>query len=71
MAVLTLNNIKKNLDFNHSDQVKITRKDVKKTILASKLTARSNTLLSLLFNLSSRHLKTTDWQYLPETAKEQ
>ncbi|KAF3981713.1 MAG: phytoene/squalene synthase family protein [Methylococcales symbiont of Hymedesmia sp. n. MRB-2018] len=70
MAVLTLNNIKKNLDFNHSDQVKITRKDVKKTILASKLTARSNILLSLLFNLTSRNLNTTDWHYMPATAKE-
>ncbi|KAF3977198.1 MAG: squalene/phytoene synthase family protein [Methylococcales symbiont of Iophon sp. n. MRB-2018] len=70
MAVLTLNNIKKNLDFNHSDQVKITRKDVKRTILASKLTARSNILLSLLFNLTSRNLNTTDWHYMPATAKE-
>ena len=63
MAVLTLKNIKNNLHFNDSDQVKITRKDVKKTILACKLTARSNALLSLLFNLTSSSLKTPDWQY--------
>jgi farnesyl-diphosphate farnesyltransferase len=70
MAVLTLKNIKKNLDFNDSDQVKITRKDVKRTVLVCKLTARSNTLLSLLFNLTSQSLSTPDWQYAPKTVKE-
>lgn len=69
MAVLTLKNIKNNLDFNDSEQVKITRKDVKKTILASKLTARSNMLLSLLFNLTSSSLKTPDWQYAVQTSE--
>jgi farnesyl-diphosphate farnesyltransferase len=69
MAVLTLKNIKQNLAFNHADQVKITRKDVKKTILASKLTVRSNLLLSLLFNLTSRNLNTADWHYTPAPAK--
>ncbi|MCK4841178.1 MAG: phytoene/squalene synthase family protein [Methylococcales bacterium] len=69
MAVLTLKNIKNNLDFNDSEQVKITRKDVKKTILASKLTARSNMLLSLLFNLTSSSLKTPDWQYAAQASK--
>jgi len=63
MAVLTLKNIKNNLNFNDSDQVKITRKDVKKTIATCKLTARSNLLLSLIFNMSSSSLKTPDWQY--------
>lgn len=65
MAVLTLKKIKQNLSFNDSSQVKISRNSVKATIIASKLTARSNWLLSLLFNLSSRGLKTPDWQYLP------
>lgn len=69
MAVLTLKKIKQNLDFNHSDQVKISRKDVKKTILVSKLTARSNLLLSLLFNLTSRNLTSPDWHYTPALAK--
>jgi farnesyl-diphosphate farnesyltransferase len=69
MAVLTLKNIKKNLHFNDSDQVKITRKDVKKTILACKLSARSNTLLSLLYNFSSSTLKTPHWQYTPQPVK--
>lgn len=63
MAVLTLKKIKQNLDFNESSQVKITRNSVKATIIASKLSARSNWLLSLLFNLTSRDLKTPHWQY--------
>lgn len=65
MAVLTLKKIKANLDFNESDQVKISRNSVKATIIASKLTARNNLLLSLLFNLTSRHLKTPEWHYSP------
>lgn len=67
MAVLTLKNIKQNLNFNHSDQVKITRKDVKKTIFISKLSARSNSALSLIFNVTSRSLKTPDWHYMPQS----
>jgi farnesyl-diphosphate farnesyltransferase len=65
MAVLTLNKIKDNLDFNQSSQVKISRNSVKATILASKFAARSNLLLSLLFNLVARNLKASDWQYSP------
>ena len=65
MAVLTLKKIKQNLNFNESNQVKISRNSVKATIIASKLSARSNWLLSLLFNLSSSGLKTPDWQYSP------
>lgn len=63
MAVLTLNKIKENLNFNDSSQVKITRKSVKATIFATRLTGRSNMLLSMLFNISSRNLKAGDWQY--------
>ncbi len=69
MAVLTLKKIKQNLDFKHSDQVKITRNSVKATILATRLTGRSNTLLSLLFNLTSRELKTPDWTYSIPSSK--
>ncbi|MCK5828759.1 MAG: squalene/phytoene synthase family protein [Methylococcales bacterium] len=69
MAVLTLKNIKNNLDFNDSNQVKITRKDVKKTILVCKISARSNSLLSLLYNVSSSGLKTPNWQYTPQIVK--
>lgn len=65
MAVLTLNKIKLNLAFNDSQQVKISRNSVKATILVSKCSVRSNLLLSFFFNLSSRKLKTPDWQYSP------
>ncbi len=63
MAVLTLRKIKENLGFHESSQVKITRNSVKATIYATHLTVRSNVLLRLLFNISSRKLKTPDWQY--------
>lgn len=69
MAVLTLKKIKQNLDFHSSGQVKITRNSVKATILATRLTGRSNTLLSLLFNLTSRELKTPDWTYSTSSSK--
>jgi len=69
MAVLTLKKIKQNLDFNHSNQVKITRNSVKATILATRLIGRNNTLLSLLFNLTSRELKTPDWSYTITSSK--
>jgi farnesyl-diphosphate farnesyltransferase len=69
MAVLTLRKIKQNLDFTHSDQVKITRKSVKATILATKLLGRSNFMLTLLFNLTSRDLKTPNWTYSIPSSK--
>jgi farnesyl-diphosphate farnesyltransferase len=69
MAVLTLKKIKQNLDFNQSNQVKITRNSVKATIFATRLIGRNNTLLSLLFNLTSRELKTTDWHYSITSSK--
>lgn len=62
MAVLTLKKIKKNLDFNKSDQVKITRNSVKATIITTRLTGRSNFLLTLLFNFASRGLTTPEWK---------
>ncbi len=65
MAVLTLKKIKQNLNFNHSNQVKITRRSVKATILACNTLVRSNFLLQQLFNLASYGLKSPEWQYLP------
>lgn len=65
MAVLTLRKIKQNLAFNQSKQVKISRSSVKATILATRLTGRSNLLLSLLFNLVSLGLTTPGWRYTP------
>lgn len=70
MSVFTLKNIKKDLGFNDSSQVKITRREVKAILLVCKLSTRNNTLLSLLFNLTSRNLNTLDWQYTPKTVKE-
>ena len=69
MAVLTLKKIKQNINFKHSDQVKISRKSVKTTIFATKITGRSNMLLTLLFNLTSRELKSPDWQYSLSSSK--
>jgi farnesyl-diphosphate farnesyltransferase len=69
MAVLTLKKIKQNLNFNKSNQVKITRNSVKATILATRLTGRSNAMLSLLFNLTSNELKTPDWTYTTPSSK--
>ena len=69
MAVLTLRKIKQHLDFKQSNQVKITRNSVKATILTTRITGRSNLLLSLLFNLTSRGLKSPDWTYHPQSLK--
>jgi farnesyl-diphosphate farnesyltransferase len=69
MAVLTLRKIKQNLDFNKSSQVKISRNSVKATIFATKLAGHSNTMLSLLFNLAGRGLKTPDWTYKTLSSK--
>jgi farnesyl-diphosphate farnesyltransferase len=69
MAVLTLKKVKQNLDFKHSDQVKISRKSVKATIMATRLAGRSNILLTLLFNLVGRELKTSDWAYSISSSK--
>ncbi len=67
MALLTLRKIQQNLGFNQSNQVKITRKSVKATILVTKFTVRSNYLLNLIFNGLSHTLKTPDWHYQPHS----
>jgi farnesyl-diphosphate farnesyltransferase len=69
LAILTLKKIKLNLDFVRSDQVKISRNSVKATIFATRLTRSNNTLLSLLFNITSRELKTPDWTYSKPSSK--
>lgn len=60
MAVLTLNKIHNNLDFNHSQQVKITRRSVKATVLTTSLFASQNWALNILFNIASRKLPDID-----------
>lgn len=69
MAVLTLKKISQNLDFNHSDQVKISRNSVKATILTTKLIGRNNKLLSIVFNVVSRDLKSYGWYYTEQPPK--
>lgn len=56
MAVLTLRKINNNPDFNAGQQVKISRRSVKATILFSNLLTRHNTLLKLLFRLTASGL---------------
>ncbi|MGR9043889.1 MAG: phytoene/squalene synthase family protein [Gammaproteobacteria bacterium] len=69
MAVLTLRKLKAHLDFKSSNQVKITRNSVKATIVTTRLAGRSNLLLSWLFNLTSRGLKSPGWTYSPQSLK--
>ncbi len=52
MAVLTIRKIRKNPNFKNSADVKISRRQVKATILATNVAVRSNSLLSLLFNMA-------------------
>lgn len=60
MAVLTLNKLNKHREFSHGNQVKISRRSVKATVLITSLLARHNPALILLFNLFSRNLPKTD-----------
>ena len=60
MAVLTLNKLNKHRDFSAGNHVKISRKSVKATVLATSLLAGNNRALTLLFDLSSRNLPITD-----------
>ncbi len=53
MAILTLRKINKNRDFTAGSQVKISRRSVKATILATHLTVSSNKLPRLLFALGA------------------
>jgi farnesyl-diphosphate farnesyltransferase len=60
MAVLTLRKINGRLDFDDSSQVKITRRAVKLTILASRIARGNNTMLRALFFVAGRHLPGAD-----------
>jgi len=57
MAILTLRRILKQRDFCQGQQVKISRRSVKATILISNLTAPSNISLQSLFYLLTRRLR--------------
>lgn len=69
MAVLNLQKIKSNTDFNQSSQVKISRRSVQATILTTRLTGRSNILLTWLFKFAARGLHTKSWQYTSNTTQ--
>lgn len=62
MALLTLQKIHKHLDFQDSQQVKISRRQVKTTIALSNMAVGNNTLLKLLFKLAGRGLDNPAWQ---------
>jgi len=62
MAVLTLRKIHNNPDFSQSAQVKISRRSVKATILATRLAGRNDALLTLLFRIAGRGLSRTQQQ---------
>ena len=63
MAVLTLRKIKSNLAFSNSEQVKISRRSVKLTILTSRVSGRHDLALKLLFSLFGRSLRNSDWHH--------
>ena len=69
MAVLTLNKINQHRDFNDGIQVKITRRSVKATILATSLFASNNWALKQLFSVSSRNLPDSYHTEKPSTIK--
>ncbi len=56
MAVLTLRKINAQPDFSSGQQVKITRRSVRATILTTKVAVRQDWLLKLLFELITRPL---------------
>jgi farnesyl-diphosphate farnesyltransferase len=64
MALLTLRKIDANPHFSESRQVKISRRSVKATILASRLTRGSNLLLKSVFFLAGMGLPAADRQVL-------
>ncbi|MCI0400212.1 MAG: phytoene/squalene synthase family protein [Gammaproteobacteria bacterium] len=56
MAVLTLQKINRHRNFKAGQEVKISRRSVKGTIVLTNLTARSDKLLKLLFYITSKGL---------------
>jgi len=60
MALLTLEKIRKKPNFTSGDQVKISRNNVKMTILITSLFVRNDNVLKCLFRFCGRHLPTMD-----------
>jgi farnesyl-diphosphate farnesyltransferase len=59
MAVLTLRKINRHLDFRNGQEVKISRRSVRATVLSSRLCARNDPALRLLFRAASAGLPVT------------
>ncbi len=57
LAVLTLRNINHNPSFTSSQQVKVSRRKLKATILTTNICCKHNRLLNFLFNLSAKSLQ--------------
>ncbi len=60
MAVLTLEKINQQLDFTDGQQVKITRRSVKATVITTSLLASNNWALKMLFKATSKNLPDTE-----------
>lgn len=59
MAVLTLRKLKQHVDFSVAEEVKISRRDVARTIVLTRLLGRSNRGLRWLFAVTARGLPLT------------
>lgn len=68
MAVLTLRKIHGRPDFSSGDQVKITRRSVKATIMVTSLTVRNDALLRFLFDSFTRQLPVPNGERKPVSA---
>lgn len=69
MAVLTLRKINRNRGFTSGTEVKISRRSVKATILATNLAVSSAPLLRLLFNLAAMGLPRPSVQPAPQSRR--
>jgi len=69
MALLTLRKIRANPGFTQSSQVKISRRQVKATVLVARWTGRHDALLSLLFRITSLGLGAPAGSIVPKTLK--
>ena len=69
MALLTLRKVNRNRSFTSGTEVKISRRSVKATILATNLAVSSGPLLRLLFNLAATGLPRPSVQPAPQSRR--
>jgi farnesyl-diphosphate farnesyltransferase len=66
LAILTLRKLHQHRDFSASQQVKVSRRSVKATILLTSIAASHDKILTFLFNLAAKNVP-----FIPlETAKD-